>query len=299
MRVELFWGRFRRWVLRRFFPGYVRAQLNRRQGTCKLLKSEEVIDERDLKYYTTLTGYYFTGIDPFAWRRRLPLASWGMAEVVVFSLAALLASGLVGWLAWLGAPAWVVFLLSLAILLFWLEILWFFRHPQRVIPDHPLAILSPADGKIVELAEVEAEGFPGGRAFRVGIFLNIFNVHVNRAPAKARVKQLRYYPGRMLNALNPRSARVNEQLWIDLEHQPSGMPMRVTQISGALARRIVCELKVGQQLQAGYAFGMIKLGSRTELYLPAKTPFTLQVKVGDTVQGGATVLMQLQQSRYE
>jgi phosphatidylserine decarboxylase len=98
----------------------------------------------------------------------------------------------------------------------------------------------------------------------------------------------------MLNALKAISARVNEQMWIDLEHVPSGMPMRVTQISGALARRIVCELKPGQTLATGEAFGMIKLGSRTELYLPAGTPLELQVKVGDKVQGGSTVLMRLQ-----
>jgi phosphatidylserine decarboxylase len=169
--------------------------------------------------------------------------------------------------------------------------LWFFRSPRRVIPTDTQAILSPADGQIVELAEVDAEGFPGGRAYRVGIFLNVFNVHINRAPAACRVTKLRFYPGRMLNAMNPRSARVNEQLWIDLEHEKTGMPMRVTQISGALARRIVCELKPGQEITAGEMFGMIKLGSRTELYLPQGTKFELKVKLGDKVQGGSTVLM--------
>ncbi len=293
MSVELAWGRFRRWVLRTCFSSYVKAQLARRQDSCTILKPDEVIDERDLKYFTTLTGYSFTGKNPFEWRRHLPFASWGLAEVVVFTLACMLASTIVGYLAWWGAPPWLVWLLSVIVFLFWLEILWFFRNPHRTIPNDPNAVLCPADGQIVELAEVDAEGFPGGRAFRVGIFLNVFNVHINRAPLAARVTKLRFYPGKFLNAMKTISARVNEQLWIDLEHIPTGMPIRVTQISGALAHRIVCELKPGQELKAGDTFGMIKLGSRTELYLPSDTKFTLKVKVGDKVVGGTTVLMQL------
>jgi phosphatidylserine decarboxylase len=108
MSVELAWGRFRRSILRTFFPGYVKEQMARRQGICTLLKPDDVIDERDIKYHTTLTGYSFTGQNPFAWRRHLPFASWGLAEVVVFTLGCLVASIIVGWLAWWGSPPWLV-----------------------------------------------------------------------------------------------------------------------------------------------------------------------------------------------
>jgi phosphatidylserine decarboxylase len=219
----------------------------------------------------------------------VPFARWGLAELIVFTLLCIAASSLVGWLAWLGLNIYGVWLLGLVIFLFWLEIVWFFRDPPRTVPADPAAIVSPADGTIVELAEVSAEGFPEGKAFRVSIFLSIFNVHINRAPLEATVTRVRYFPGRFINAMNPESGRVNEQLWIDLDH--GGMPMRVTQISGALARRIVCELKPGQAVAKGEKFGMIKLGSRTELYVPTTARFDVGVKVGDKVQGGVTVLL--------
>lgn len=298
MRVELAWGRFRRWCLRRFFPGYIKQQTVNRQGTCQncpgraLGCSGNVIDPRDLKYFSNVCGYTFQ-TDHFAWRSRLPFARWGLSELIVFTLVSALASALVGWLAWLGTPVWLTALLGIGVFLFWLEIVWFFRNPARAIPADPAAIVSPADGTIVELAEVDAEGFPGGRAFRVGIFLSVFNVHINRAPLSGTVTSLRFYPGRFLNALKTISARVNEQLWIDMVHDGTGMPLRLTQISGALAHRIVCDLKNGQHLNKGDMFGMIKLGSRTELYLPTSVGFEVAVKIGDKVKGGSTVLLQL------
>lgn len=300
MSVELGWGRFRRWLLRTFSPGYVTAQRSRRIGHCEKCKSmgrdcdRDTIDERDLKYFKNVCGYSFPAeSNRFQWRSQLIFAQWGLAELIVFTLGCLIVSALIALLAWTGSPGWLIWLLTVANFLFWLEIIWFFRNPNRRIPDDPQALLSPADGTIVELAEVEAEGFPNGKAFRVGIFLSVFNVHINRAPVQARVTRLRYYPGRFLNAMKTLSARVNEQLWIDMEHETSKMPIRVTQISGALARRIVCELKPEQTVRAGEMFGMIKLGSRTEVYIPADTAYELRVKVGDKVQGGSTVLLLL------
>jgi len=303
MRLELTWGRFRRRVLRTFFPRYVGEQSQQRQGACEncpgrgLGCSGDVIDSRDLKYFSNVCSYSFPPEkDRFAWRSRLPFARWGLAELIAFSLVCLVASLIVGWLAWFGTPGWLIGLLSVTIALFWLEILWFFRNPARAIPTEAAAIVSPADGTIVELAEVNAEGFPGNRAFRVGIFLSVFNVHINRAPLAGVVTQLRFYPGKFLNALKTLSARVNEQLWIDMKHDETGMPVRITQISGALAHRIVCDLKQGQHINKGEMFGMIKLGSRTELYLPTDARIELNVKVGDKVKGGSTILMRLKPS---
>lgn len=202
-----------------------------------------------------------------------------------------MAAGLVGLLAYAGAPGWLTMSLSVLITLFWLEIIWFFRDPPRTIPTNPLAVLSPADGTIVDISEVEVEGFPQGKAFRIGIFLSVFNVHINRSPVAATITKLRYFPGRFLNAMKTVSARVNEQLWIDMQHDQLDFPLRVTQISGALARRIVCDLKAGQKVASGEKFGMIKLGSRTELYLPHDLAIDLLVKIGDKVRGGSTVLL--------
>src|SRR5262249_48209038 len=116
------------------------------------------------------------------------------------------------------------------------------------------------------------------------------NVHVNRVPRISQVTRVRYFPGAFLDARNPDSARRNEQLWLDLE-EPNGRPLRVKQISGAVARRIVGWLKAGDTLELGQRFGMIKLGSRTEVLLPARDAVELLIKVGDRVRGGTTVLL--------
>ncbi len=304
MRIELAWGRFRRRLLCAVKPGYVKEQLSLRQGHCAdcpgraLGCTGQMIDHRDLKYFSTVCGFSFPADqDRFGWRARLPFARWGLAELIVFTVVCLVLSSVLGWAVWLGLPGWLVAVLGVIIFLFWLEIVWFFRNPARSIPNDPQVVVSPADGTIVELAEVEAEGFPNQKAFRIGIFLSVFNVHINRSPISGIVKQLRFYPGRFLNALKTVSARVNEQLWIDLEQDRTGLPMRVTQISGALAHRIVCELKQGQHIEKGHAFGMIKLGSRTELYLPAEARFEVAVKLGQKVKGGQTVLLRLSGGR--
>jgi phosphatidylserine decarboxylase len=130
----------------------------------------------------------------------------------------------------------------------------------------------------------------GGPAVRIGIFLSIFNVHINRAPVAARVLQLTYHPGRFLNALRPESATENEALSVLLEAtEPPGQRLRVRQISGAIARRIVCALGPGQTVARGEKFGMIKLGSRTELVLPAADLVVL-TPVGTPVKAGLTVM---------
>ncbi|MFT3883832.1 MAG: phosphatidylserine decarboxylase [Gemmatales bacterium] len=190
MRLELAWGRGRHWVLRTFFPKYIAKQAKQRQGSCAncpgrpLGCSGSIIDSRDLKYFSNVCGYSFPPEqDRFAWRGKLPFARWGLSELIAFTVVCIVASVIVGWLAWFGAPSWLIWALSVAIFLFWLEIVWFFRNPTRAIPNDVAAIVSPADGTIVELAEVDAEGFPGNRAFRVGIFLSVFNVHINRGAA--------------------------------------------------------------------------------------------------------------------
>jgi phosphatidylserine decarboxylase len=181
---------------------------------------------------------------------------------------------------WLAAiPASLLFLL-----------LYFFRDPPRRIPDASNAVVAPADGTVVEVTPLPHDDFLGKPAVRIGIFLSIFNVHINRVPAAGRVVEMHYRPGKFLNALNPRSAEENEFMWIGFESLE--VPHRrfaVRQISGLLARRIVCPLLLGGTLTRGEKFGMIKLGSRTELVVPADA-VDIRVQVGDKVRAGSDVV---------
>ena len=162
--------------------------------------------------------------------------------------------------------------LAIVPLMFLLWLISFFRNPPRKIPDDPRAIVSPADGTVVDVTPLAHYDFIGGPAVRIGIFLSIFNVHINRAPLAGRVVELHYHPGEFLNAMRPESAERNEFMWIGFEQtEPPSRRFAVRQISGMLARRIVCTLEPGQTVTRGENFGMIKLGSRTELILPAET----------------------------
>jgi phosphatidylserine decarboxylase len=288
MGLELAWGRLRRAYLRRFRPAYVRDMQARRQGECPQCP-HDIIDPRDLKFCRNVCGYWFRPDDDhFQWRSRLGFARSGLAELVLASLilgSFTLMLGLGGLLL-----HWSLWIPWAAAFLTWVEIAWFFRDPERTISTNPQDLVSPADGLVTNIEEVDEVDFPGGRALRVSIFLSIFNVHVNRLPREGRVSNLRYFPGAFLDARNPDSAHRNEQLWIDLlEH--SGRLVRVKQISGAIARRIVCWLKLGEEVQKGERLGMIKFGSRTDVLIPSGDRVEVLVKVGEMVQGGSTVLL--------
>jgi phosphatidylserine decarboxylase len=289
MSIELAWGRWRRWSLRAFWPAYVKSMQAKRQGECPNCP-HDIVDPRDLKFSRNVCGFWFRPEDdPFAWRGRLPLARAGLAEVICFSLlfATLTGISIAGGLVLHSA----FFALLIVALPLWAFVLSFFRDPQRVLPTEAAALVSPADGKVTHIGEVDEPGFPGGRAWRISIFLSVFNVHVNRSPRSVLVKQVRYFPGEFLDARHSECAVRNEQLWLDLVDEATGQPVRVKQISGAIARRIVCWLKAGDRLERGERFGMIKFGSRTEVLLPAGQGYDVKVQVGDTVKGGATILL--------
>jgi phosphatidylserine decarboxylase len=288
MRIELAWGRRRRDRLRRYRPDYVQAMAAKRQGECPNCP-HDIIDARDLKFYRNVCGYYFKEEDdPYRWRGQLGFARMGLAEILCSSLTLASAALLIVLLSALLTTVFAILLLP--IFLLWGFILFFFRDSERTIPTDADALVSPADGTITDVGEVDEPEFPGGRAFRIGMFLSVFNVHVNRVPRTARVLQLRYFPGAFLDARHPECGRRNEQMWIDLE-EPGGRKLRVKQIAGKIARRIVCWLRTGEGLAAGERIGMIKFGSRTEVYLPAGTPVDVLVKVGDSVQGGSSILL--------
>lgn len=294
--LELAWGGVRRWWLRTFRPGYVRRMAALRKGDHNACP-HEVLDPRDVKFFRNQPGGYYwdPADDPFRWRDRIPFARVGLAELFVFSLITFgPAAGLAAWLASAALPDWVVsvgWVLVAALAVIGGLIVWFFRDPERPIPAEPGLVVSPADGTIVAIDEIEHDEFVGGPAVQIGIFLSIFNVHMNRAPVAGRVVGLRYRPGKYLNALRAASAKENEQLAVRM--QETAAPYRryvVRQITGAIARRIVCWLKPGDALGRGERFGMIKLGSRTELVMPREAGLAIRTKLGDKVKAGATVL---------
>ncbi len=219
------------------------------------------------------------------------LTKYGRPQVVIFPaiVVVLIAAGV---LLRDSVPAAAFYTIEaiLAIVLIW--ILSFFRDPARTVPADPMLLISPADGTVTDIEMVQDNAMLGGPALRIGIFLSIFNVHINRSPCKATVEKIAYKPGKFKNAMGPESGKVNESN--DLLLMRTDEPRHrlvVRQISGAIARRIVCEIGEGGQLAAGEKFGMIKFGSRTELYIPADQHIKPLVETGDKVKAGLTPLV--------
>lgn len=179
---------------------------------------------------------------------------------------------------WLTVPA-VAVVPVLAAVFF----LWFFRDPERAIPAEPGLIVSPADGKVTDVSPTQLNGKP---CTRISIFLNVFNVHVNRSPISGVIREVVYQRGKFGNAMDAVSAEANEQSIITL--QGEGMTLVFKQIAGLLARRIVFNYKAGDPLTRGQRVGLIKFGSRTDVIFPQ--PNQLAVKVGDHVKGGSSIL---------
>jgi phosphatidylserine decarboxylase len=196
-----------------------------------------------------------------------------------YALGFVAAAILVGWLA---QPAWAVVPLALAMFF-----LWFFRDPERGIPDLPGAVVSPGDGKVTDASVITVNNV---KQARISIFLNVFDVHVNRSPIAGIVREVRYQRGKYLNAMNQTSAEQNEQNIVRVEGD--GQTVVFKQIAGLLARRIVFYPRVGDRLERGERVGLIKFGSRVDVLFDAAA--VLQVKVGDRVRGGASVLAYLQ-----
>lgn len=203
-----------------------------------------------------------------------------MVRDAYFYALGLIAAAVV--LGWFTSPAWAIAPVLLA-----LFFLWFFRDPERTIADAAGAVVSPADGKVTDVSWVTVDG---SKKARISIFLSVFDVHVNRSPIAGIVREVRYQKGKFLNAMNEASAEDNEQNVVRVEGE--GQTVIFKQIAGLLARRIVFHPKVGDRLERGQRVGLIKFGSRTDVLLPANA--RLEVKSGDRVRGGASVLAYLQ-----
>lgn len=217
------------------------------------------------------------------------MAKYARVEVtLILLLGAATTAAAAIWLGWWAiAPG----LLTLALLSF-------YRDPPRAIPPGDHLLLAPADGRILRIERNYRETPDAAPELRVVIFLSVLNVHVNRAPCAAWVERIDYTPGLYLNALKTEATERNERNLIILQPRaPLPGPIRVRQIAGLLARRIVCDLRPGDEVLAGERFGMIKLGSQTELRVPEHQAWRLSVNVGMRVRGGSSVLASFHEGR--
>ena len=209
------------------------------------------------------------------------LTAYGRREVLVFTLG----WGLLAYIAWRIHPA--VAAVPILGLMFTLS---FFRDPIRRPPPGEESLVAPADGRVTDVTDIPPGHELDEPSVRVGIFLSVFDVHVNRTPCAGVVKATRYTPGEFLDARNPECARRNERNDIVIERPAAKDRVVVRQISGAIARRIVCACRENDVLEKGQRVGMIKFGSRTELYVPSRSLAEVTVKVGDRVKGGETIV---------
>jgi phosphatidylserine decarboxylase len=196
---------------------------------------------------------------------------------------AVVASAL-GWYGW-----WWLALIFVPVLIF---LFAFFRDPERRVTTEQHVMVSPADGKVSDITRVEHDELLGGPAVRIGIFLSVFNVHVNRAPCDGKVTNVIYKKGKFINAMSHNQAsEQNESNTLVLSDAQSNRPVAVVkQIVGLIARRIICSSKVGDTVNRGDRIGMIKFGSRTELYIPKWLAPEVKVSVGQTVRGAIDVI---------
>lgn len=202
---------------------------------------------------------------------------------IYYALGMAVVAGAIGWLTH-------SFVLSALPLLLGAFFLWFFRDPERTIPTGEGLVVSPADGKVTAVAATQLNGVP---CTRISIFLNVFDVHVNRSPISGVIKSAVYKKGQFGNAMAPTSAEDNEQNIVTLEGE--GMTVVFKQIAGLLARRIVFNHKPGEKLVRGQRVGLIKFGSRTDVIFPQ--PAEISVKPGDRVKGGSSILAKVTVSR--
>jgi phosphatidylserine decarboxylase len=204
-----------------------------------------------------------------------PIAKEGFPFLILMVLLTVTV-GIMGWRVWM----------SLGIILS-LFIAYFFRNPRREIPNLQNIILSPADGRVIHVGECEEDRFLKEKTLKVSIFMSLFDVHINRAPASGKVLDIKYLPGRFLVASSEKSSLLNEQNAMILETEDR-LKILLVQIAGIVARRIVCYAKTGDLLRRGEIFGLVRFGSRVDLYLPPEVKPI--VRMGQHVKGGESII---------
>ena len=207
--------------------------------------------------------------------------------LLFIAIAALVATSAFGFAV--ARRCWGLWLAAFVLLLLALWVAYFFRDPERTGERGARLVVSPADGKLIMITEVDEPSFIGGRATRISIFMNVFSVHVNRYPVDGVVKHIHYNKGKFFNAAAEKSSLENEQMSVGIESGRHRILVR--QIAGLIARRIVTYSKVGETVKQGDRMGIIRFGSRVDVFLP--TSSTFRAKVGDITVAGVTILAEL------
>jgi len=207
--------------------------------------------------------------------------------LLFIAIAAVIAAGAFAFA--ISRRSWALWLAAFVLLLLALWVAYFFRDPERAGERGVSLVVAPADGKLIMITEVDEPSFIKGRAVRLSIFMNVFNVHVNRYPVDGTVQHVHYNKGKFLNAAAEKSSLENEQMSVGLES--AGGRMLVRQIAGLIARRIVTYSKVGDKVKQGERMGIIRFGSRVDVFIPVGA--SIRAKLGDITTAGVTVLADL------
>ena len=207
--------------------------------------------------------------------------------LLFIAIAAVIAAGAFGFA--ISRRSWGLWLAALVLLLLALWVAYFFRDPERVGDRGPSLVVSPADGKLIMITEVDEPGYIKGRAIRLSIFMNVFNVHVNRYPVDGVVKYVHYNKGKFFNAAAEKSSLENEQMSVGVDN--GRYQILVRQIAGLIARRIVTYSRLGEKVKQGERMGIIRFGSRVDVFIPPGS--TIKAKLGDATVAGVTVLADL------
>jgi phosphatidylserine decarboxylase len=207
--------------------------------------------------------------------------------LLFIAIAAVIAAGAFGFA--ISRRSWGLWLAALVLLLLALWVAYFFRDPERIGDRGPSLVVSPADGKLIMITEVDEPGFVKGRAIRLSIFMNVFNVHVNRYPVDGVVKFVHYNKGKFFNAAAEKSSLENEQMSVGVD--TGRYHILVRQIAGLIARRIVTYSRLGEKVKQGERMGIIRFGSRVDVFIPPGS--TIKAKLGDATVAGVTILADL------
>ena len=207
--------------------------------------------------------------------------------LLFIAIAAVIAAGAFGFA--ISRRSWGLWLAALVLLLLALWVAYFFRDPERTGDRGPSLVVAPADGKLIMITEVDEPSFIKGRAIRLSIFMNVFNVHVNRYPVDGVVKYIHYNKGKFFNAAAEKSSLENEQMSVGLDNGRHRILVR--QIAGLIARRIVTYSKLGETVKQGDRMGIIRFGSRVDIFIPPGS--TVRAQLGDVTAAGVTILADL------
>jgi phosphatidylserine decarboxylase len=308
------WGKLRRLLICHLRKGVVRDRIAKRAGACKgcaeccdlmfrcpYLNEQRrcdiydkrfrpcrdyPIDERDNRWIDCGFRFPDAPVDGTGWK--LPLSPWAAGEIAVTALAS--AAGIVSGIAIAlvdGLPAgWA---LAGAFALFFLFALFFFRDPRRSPPEGSPGLVAPADGRVTDVSEVDEPEVVGGKALRVGVFMSLFDVHVNRAPCAGEVRSVRHRDGTFGDVRREEAWARNENVLLGLRCAEGTVAVRL--VAGAVARRIAHAAAPGAKFRRGERIGMVKFGSRAEVLVPAGGGWAAAVKAGDRVRAGETVLL--------